>query len=420
MPHWPPRNPPSNKMKEILELLGNPHHNLPPVIHVAGTNGKGSVIAFLGNIFKEHGYKAHIFTSPHLIAFNENFTIANKQISDGMLHELTEEIRVKLADKIAPGFFEYQTALAFLAFSRTAADVCLIECGMGAKYDPTNILENKLVAIITQVSIDHQEHLGDSLESIAEHKSHVISCPTMVAPQSKIVNKILNERAQDMGQEIILYDNQYDFDIKDDMVTYIDILRERFYTYNKPVLAGQHQIVNLISAIGALNLQKLFKFQDDLINKAIKKTSWRGRLENMTHLAGSILPPDSELWFDGAHNDSGAYALCQWIKAMPKDKENIVIYGRSENKNHYTFLKYLYRSNSEICFITVRNEPCSETKHNFQSFLDEQEGRYKIAIYDDLEDIIYNKVLKSEKPVRVVICGSLYLYRDLHQLVDAA
>ena len=160
MPHWPPKYPASNQIAQILTLLSSPHKNLPPIIHVTGTNGKGSTIAFLKYILQAHNLTTHIFTSPHLISFNENFTISNQLISDEYLFELTEEIRIKLADKIKPNLFEFQTALAFLAFSRNKADFCIIECGMGAKNDPTNILENKLLSIITSISLDHQEYLG--------------------------------------------------------------------------------------------------------------------------------------------------------------------------------------------------------------------------------------------------------------------
>ena len=179
MPHWPPQYPVPNKILEILTLLDSPHKKLPPIIHVTGTNGKGSIIAFLKNILQAHKLTSHIFTSPHLLSFNENFTIANQLISDQYLFKLTEEIRIKLTGKIKPSLFEFQTALAFLAFSRTKADFCIIECGMGAKNDPTNILENKLLSIISSISLDHQEYLGEDITEIAYNKAHIINCPTI-------------------------------------------------------------------------------------------------------------------------------------------------------------------------------------------------------------------------------------------------
>lgn len=418
IPHWPPRYPKSGKIEKILKLLGDPHKKLPPVIHVTGTNGKGSLIAFLRQIYIEHGFKVHAFTSPHLLKFNENFTITNNLISDSMIFELTEEIRQKLEGKIQPGFFEYQTALAFLAFSRHDADICIVESGMGAKNDPTNILESNFLAIFTPISLDHQEFLGESIEEISLDKAYLIKPNSTVisAPQNQITKTLLTNFTTITKAQIVNYEEDYDFDIDDNKLAFVDILKENISHYNLPKMLGEHQIVNLATALAAIKNQTKFKFEDELINTAIKNTTWPARLEKITHINNNYIPNNSEVYFDGAHNESGAIALSNWIKEQGADnKKNIIIYGRSQNRDHDSFLKHLSTTENEIIFITVQNEPNPEREFKFKMFLSKN-PQYNIKIFDSLEDAFLNYIAKLDVPIRVLICGSLYLYRDLHKL----
>ncbi len=418
MPHWPPKYPNSGRMDQILELIGNPQDNLPDVIHVTGTNGKGCTISFLSQIFQKNNYQVHVFTSPHLLRFNENFIISGKQITDGLLHELTEEIRIKLEGKINPGFFEYQTALAFLAFSRNKADICLIESGMGAKTDPTNILTKKLLSIITPISLDHQEFLGDAIEKIALDKAHIINgCEKLVcSPQNHIAKTIITNFARMNNIEVINYEEEYDFDIDEEegeeKLVYVDLKEKELIYYNKPNIAGDHQVINLSTALSAVKaISHKFSFQDHLINEAIGQMSRIARLEKIQ----SNKFPNLEIWFDGAHNQGGAYALGSWIYQQSQDKKNIIIYGRSEGKDHNDFLQFFNRVENEIIFVEVKNEPCSETKIGFQKFLKEN-SQYNAAIFDDLESVASDYLPNIKFPARVIICGSFYLYRDLNDL----
>ena len=416
MPHWPPNYPSTGQIEKILTLLGNPQQKLPPVIHVTGTNGKGSVIAFLKHIFMEHGLTAHIFTSPHLLQFNEKFIIANQMITDDLIYNLTEEIRGKLHNIINPSFFEYQTALALLAFSKVKADICIIECGMGARNDPTGILTNKLASVITPITLDHQEYLGDSIEAIAAHKAYVMKGAQIAinAPQTNMATTLLTNYSKLVNCEIINHQIDYDFDIANNQLAYIDISREKISYYNLPTIQGDHQITNLAVALSVIKNQSLFKFEDQLINQAITKTCWPGRLENMSHFISDTIPGNSEIWFDGAHNEAGAFALAKWLATQSSDKENLIIYGRSENKNHHQFLQHL-NHNNKIIFTVVKNEPLSESKFNFTKFL-KNHPQYNIKIFDNLESIFSDHLNKSFPPLRIIICGSLYLYRDLHQI----
>ena len=415
MPHWPPKYPPCNKMDEILELLDNPHKNLPPIIHITGTNGKGSTIAFLKGILQKHELKLHIFTSPHLLKFNENFIISNQQISDSLLFSLIEEIRLKLENKIKLGFFEFQTALAFLAFSKFSADFCIIECGMGAKNDPTNILSKKLLSIITSISLDHQEYLGNHISDIALDKAHIIRCPTICAPQTSIVQKVITNYASLVKHKIFNYQKDYDFDLVDNKLAYVDITKEQISYYNLPKLRGEHQVINLIIALTALKNQTIFKLDDKLVNEAITNTHWPARLEKINNYKINNKDISTNIWFDGAHNQAGAYVLSNWIKQQAQNKKNLIIYGSTEGRNHNNFLKYFNNKKYDIIFIPVKNEPCHENKFNFQKFLD-QNPIYNINIYNDLEEALSNNV-NQDLYEKIIICGSLYLYRDLQELL---
>ena len=168
LPHWPiPHgkkdiNLGLSRVLELLDRLGNPHENMPPVIHIAGTNGKGSTLAYLKAVFENAGYRVHRYTSPHLVNFNERIEIAGSQISDSYLYEIMEEVR-NAAEDLQTTFFEGTTVGAFLAFSRNEADVVLLETGMGGRLDATNVIKNPLLTIITPISFDHMEYLGETI-----------------------------------------------------------------------------------------------------------------------------------------------------------------------------------------------------------------------------------------------------------------
>jgi len=160
------------RISALLDRLGNPHHRLPPVFHVAGTNGKGSTCAFLRAAIEASGRKVHVYTSPHLVRFNERIRIAGSLIEDTLLASLLEEV-LDIAEGISPSFFEVTTAAAFLAFARTPADACIIEVGLGGRLDATNVLEKPLVCGIAQLGLDHQQFLGDRIEQVAAEKAGI-------------------------------------------------------------------------------------------------------------------------------------------------------------------------------------------------------------------------------------------------------
>ena len=191
----------------LLARLNNPHLDLPYVIHIAGTNGKGSVLAFLKAIFNQANYTVHRYTSPHLVRFNERIEVANNIISDAELNELSAQCHLacQISPKITPTFFEFTTAIAFLAFSKHKADVVLLETGLGGEFDATNVLKQVLLSIITTISFDHQEFLGNSLAEIAKAKAGIIknNCPVIIANQSQQAKEVLWQVASAKQAKII-------------------------------------------------------------------------------------------------------------------------------------------------------------------------------------------------------------------------
>lgn len=406
MPKWPPYYPKSGKIMEILEILDNPHLSLPPVIHIAGTNGKGSTISFLKYILKEFGLNICSFTTPHLLEFNECFEVNNQYLTDSEINSLIEEIRLKLGGKFKPSLFELQTALAFLSFSRSNADICLIECGMGAKNDPTNIISSPLLSILSPISFDHEEFLGNSLEEITIEKCHIIKkAPVISAVQNKISTEIIREFCKLQKTKLQEYMVNYEFSVSEDKLIYADLNKEELIYYNLPSLIGEHQIINLATAITAVKSQTLFNISDKIINQAIVKTKWPARLEKI------ISTENQEIWFDGAHNPAGALYLSRWLKEF-SHKKICLVYGRSYDSNHQDFLKYFLAENIKICFVTVKNEAKSESKHNFEKFLSLNKQYNNVIIHDDLDDIFSNYLYQKDFEL-IIICGSLFLYRDL-------
>jgi dihydrofolate synthase / folylpolyglutamate synthase len=422
MPHWPAsfanlkhRNN-LNNLANVLKLLGNPQENLPPVIQVAGTNGKGSVCAFLKSILTMHGYKIHRYTSPHITRFNERIEIANKQISDHALFAYLERVRIICPDNNYLSFFEATTAAAFLAFSENPADFCILECGMGARIDATNLVSSNILSIITNIGVDHQEFLGPNLTAIASEKVYVMrnNSLAIIAPQFRQVMNVVDYYADTINCKLFNYENDYDFTVDDENFVYIDIAAKDMIYFAKPNLTGEHQLENAALAIAAVkNLPANYKFDDIIISNALKNTTWPGRLEKINISEFELeFSENSEFWIDAAHNNAGALVLRNWLSTSDK-KKNILIYGRTAGKNHNDFLNIFKNVIDEFILIEVENEPLPEKIFTLQKIAKEESSMNIIVKENLLEGLKY---ISDNKKIefRCLICGSIYLNRDLN------
>ena len=425
LPHWPIPSTLGGKTidyetvfqraSQVLANLGNPHHHLPPVIHVAGTNGKGSSASLIAKIFQCHGYKTHLYTSPHLHDCNERIILDGNKISDNQLYQVMEQARIG-ANGIDLTFMEGFTIGAFLAFCQNPADILVVECGMGARIDITNIIEKKLACVITAISLDHQEYLGDNINKIALEKSFIIKkdTPVIISPQAHSVKNILKIIAADQQALPYFYDEDYSVEKDPDTGNFNFIWQHQLLLENlsRPNLAGDHQYYNCAGAIATcMAISNQFHFDYFNINNALKNVKWPSRLEKIDNNLNKILKnPQSEIWIDGAHNEGGALALSSWLKQQSPLK-NFVLCGFSRNKCQINFLNK-FQGLGEIYAIRVEGEPYPESSETICQI--GSKHHLKITNGENLITAI-NKISQdiNGQACRIVICGSLHLARDV-------
>lgn len=383
------------RIQQLLTYLGNPHHHLPPIIHVAGTNGKGSTVSFLRHIYESAGYKVHTYTSPHLVHFNERIRIAGKLISDEMLVDYL--LRVKEANQERPiTFFEATTAAAFLAFSEIPADVVLLETGLGGRLDATNVIESPVACVITPISMDHQGFLGDSLEKIAEEKAGIIKhkTPTFMANQTQGVEEILCKKVSMQQGTPYRYGKEWHVTIEEGGFKLI--LNDQSFDLPIPNLKGQHQIINAgLACMTALSLLTILPLEIDHLKQALIKATWPGRLQKLeiNH---------ADIWLDGAHNEAGFNSLSQFIKDEPKTEKVTIILAMLKNRDPAIFFeKFLTLADKFIVF-----DMQDDRFHQPETLLGYCGDRGEMIVFPEkLKPFLEKKALGA----RIFITGSLYL-----------
>ncbi len=393
-----------HRVNKLLFKLGNPHLKLPPVIHVAGTNGKGSTIAFLLNSLKCAGKKVHVYTSPHLLEVTERFIIANNKITYNELNSaLSYVVKINKEEHITQ--FELLTCISFWLMSNTKADVALIETGLGGRLDATNVIPNPILSIITSISIDHSDFLGNNVSSIAKEKAGIIKkgITCISAPQEAEVRKVLINKCAKSKSKLIICNQESFFKIlKNGFI--INGLVSEDYIFPKPSLEGKHQIINALLAATALILSSELKITLDEISKGIKTTYWPGRLEKInTGKIKEYFPNSSELWLDGGHNIAGAEAIKNWIISK-KIKDMILICGFLRNKEAKAILTILKNHIKYIICIPIDNKNSLN-----ENELADLAKKLHIKSYtkSSLEEALTsNLILRNSK---VLIFGSLYL-----------
>ena len=411
MPHWPPANwaeLPDEEAKErmatLLEGVGNPQNHLPPVVHVAGTNGKGSTIAFLRAMIEAAGYTVHAYTSPHIQNFAERITIAGKPVEEKQLNLALEACRS--ANEERPiRFFEGTTAAAFLLFSQTPADVLLLETGMGGQDDPTNVLEKVRLSIITSISEDHMEYLGDTIEKITSHKAGIIKdeCPVVFGFQSPNVMELLEKSADIHKSAALIYGKHWVVQKSADGFVYADGHGQ--IDLPEPALKGPHQLLNAGTAVAALSLLDEFDILGDHIAAGLKWVQWSGRLEQITSVK---LPKDWELWLDGGHNMAAGHMLAVMAEEEWSDKPLYIIFGTTRGKQVVSMLQPLAQIAEEIIAVPVTAEPKCYTPLEILDQTDD--AGLSLMQAESVEQAITEAVAMSgDVPARILVFGSLYL-----------
>ncbi len=339
------------RIAALLERLDNPQRALPPVLHVAGTNGKGSVCAYLRAAIEAAGLTAHVYTSPHLVRFNERIRIAGRLIDDKTLALLLEEV-LDAAQDIGPSFFEATTAAAFLAFSRNPADACVIEVGLGGRLDATNVVERPLVTGIAHLGLDHEAFLGDDLAGIAAEKAGIAKTgrPLVTQEYPPELGEAIAAVAKARGAEWIARGRDWAGAAYRDLLHYRD--SDRRYRFPLPRLMGEHQADNALLAIAMLSHQSALDIPESALKAGIGWADWPARLQRLE--SGpllDLLPPESALWLDGGHNLLAADALASFFAREPRLH---LVLGMLSNKDARGFLARFAGQVANAYFLPVQ------------------------------------------------------------------
>jgi dihydrofolate synthase / folylpolyglutamate synthase len=387
------------RIAALLERLGRPQDQLPPVFHIAGTNGKGSTVAFLRAALEASGHKVHAFTSPHLVRFNERIRIAGQLIEDDELAQTLEYV-IDVGRGIEPSFFEVAAAVAFVAFARTKADACILEVGLGGRLDATNVMEKPLVTGIANLGLDHQQFLGDELVGIAGEKAAIakrgVPLVTQLYPPA-IANRVA-EIAVERGATWLPRGRVWDAIAKHGKLRYEDEKGE--ITLPLPRLAGRHQAMNAALAVAMLRHQEEFRVPVAALGAAMGWADWPARLQ---HLAPGPLVGEREVWLDGGHNPSAARQIATFVRhAFDDGKPLHLIFASLAPKDPPGMLEPFQGLASHVHAVPIADHPCFTP-----SDLVEIAGG--LGFSADAHDSVEEALGSVPQDARVLIFGSLYL-----------
>jgi dihydrofolate synthase/folylpolyglutamate synthase len=408
-----------DRILQLLGDLGDPHKRLPPVIHVAGTNGKGSVCAFSRAMLEAQGLKVHVHISPHLVHFHERIRLAGKLIGEEELAELLEEVE-RVNDGRPITFFEITGAAMFLAFSRHPADAVVLEVGLGGRHDATNVVPPPAMTVIQPVGLDHQEFLGNDLAAIAGEKAGIIKrgAPLVVGPQVEVARDAILSRADQLGVPVFAFGQDFAARQEHGRMVYED--ESGLLDLPLPRLVGRHQIENAGVAIAALRHARwrgepLGWGRDDAVEKGLGTVEWPARLQRLTR--GPLIdcaPEGAEVWLDGGHNPHGAQALARAIADLEERGERplYMICGMLANKDAGGYLSAWRGLVRRVATVAIPGEANSLGAGALYDIA--KSVGLEAAPAEDLEDAMlqvsaWSRLDGDGAPPRVLVCGSLYL-----------
>ncbi|MDB2578848.1 bifunctional folylpolyglutamate synthase/dihydrofolate synthase [Tateyamaria sp.] len=392
-----------DRVWRLLDALGNPQNDLPPVIHIAGTNGKGSTQAMVRAGLEAAGHKVHAYTSPHLARFHERIRLAGTLISEADLTALLDECYAKNgADDIT--YFEITTCAALLAFARTPADFTLLEVGLGGRLDATNVIDRPELTIITPVSMDHEAFLGTTIAAIAGEKAGIIKrgVPCIIGPQSESGIDVMEARAAQCGAPVLAYGQHWHSGPERDGMIYQDELG--LLDLPLPILPGLHQIQNAGIALAAL---RHLGCDEAACTAGLTQAVWPARMQRLRSgpLANLANASGAELWLDGGHNPAAGAALALVLRSLPKRPTHMIC-GMLNTKDVDGYLAPLAEVAISLTGVSIPGEantlPADQTAQAAQHV--GLAGRTADTVTEALQAI-----LADDPHARVLICGSLYL-----------
>jgi dihydrofolate synthase / folylpolyglutamate synthase len=397
------------RVRRLLAALDHPERRLPPVVHVAGTNGKGSVVAYLRAIAEAAGLRVHAFTSPHLVRFAERIRLAGRLIEEDELAALLETVeRANAGEPIT--FFEITAAAALKAFADHPADLCLVEVGLGGRYDATNVFDAPALSVITPVDYDHREYLGDTLDRIAGEKAGILKPgrPAVVARQPDAALEVIEREAARLGCPLTLAGREFDAYAQAGRLVYQD--GAGLLDLPPPGLPGAHQFDNAGVAVAAIRTLGERRIGEDAIAAGVARARWPARMQRLTAgpLAAAAETRGADLWLDGGHNPHAARALADTARALhARDGRPVVlIVGLLARKDAQGIFAALKGASARVLVTGFGSELAAAP-----SSLAEAAAGIGLAAepYADVTEAL-GAALAGEGPApHVVICGSLYL-----------
>ena len=403
------------RMHRLLADLGDPHLAVPPVVHIAGTNGKGSTGAFLRAMLTAAGRRVHVYTSPHLVRFNERIALAGRPIDDDRLADALDRCERTNAGRPIT-YFEVTTCAAFLAFAEVPADVLILEVGLGGRLDATNVIDRPVATAITRISFDHMQFLGDTLAAIAGEKAGILKpgVPAVIAPQpAEEARRTLADAAHAIGAPARIHGR--DWSVAEVTDGFALTAQDGTRVFPRPALAGRHQIDN--AAVAALCADTVLGADADAaIRTGVQTARWPGRLQALTDgpLARAA-PPGWDVWLDGGHNDSAGQVIADWLSALPP-RPLVLVVGMLESKQPTAFLRPLAPFATQTVVVPIPGQDAALPPDAMLTHA-RAAGLTTVTAAPDLRGAVA-QADPADGPGRILITGSLYLAGAV--LADAA
>ena len=396
------------RLQALLAKLGHPERRLPPVVHVAGTNGKGSTCAFLRAIGEAAGQRVHVFTSPHLVRFHERIRLAGQLVEEAALGAALEEVEAVNAGA-AITVFEVIAAVAFLLFSRVPADMLVLEVGLGGRFDATNVIDPPAVAAITSISMDHMEFLGDRLEAIAFEKAGIIKpgVPCATGAQDPVALAVLKRVAAGLGAPLLARGEAWHVERTARGLRFADAAGG--VDLPPPGLLGAHQVDNAGIAVAALRTWAPAWLSEAALAAGVAAAEWPGRMQKLSGALARMLPEGWELWLDGGHNAGGGLAIAEQAMAW-RDRPLHLVVGMKGTKVVEDFLRPLLPLAASLWAVA---EPGQHLATPVERIVAASGGRARPG---PTVAAALAAMPRAGAPARVLVCGSLYLAGEVLKL----
>jgi dihydrofolate synthase/folylpolyglutamate synthase len=398
------------RVARLLQAVGAPQDRLPPVVHVAGTNGKGSVVAYLRAMLEAAGRRVHVYTSPHLVRFNERIRLAGRLIEEEHLAALLEECE-RVNGEIPITFFEITTAAAFLAFAREPADVVLLETGLGGRLDATNLVSRPRLVVLTPISFDHRQHLGETLAAIAGEKAGIMKpgVPAVVAPQPPEAASVFEARAAALGVPLYRHGQEWQVAARAGGLRFEG--GGAAWDLPAPALLGAHQFVNAGTALAAAQHLDGFGLDRAALARGLTAVEWPARLQRLTRgPLQALLPAGWELWLDGGHNGAAGEALAEFVAGWRAAGRPIhLVFGMLDTKEPAEFLRPLAPLAAGLRAVAIPGSHASLPAEAAAAVARAVGIAAEPAPDVDAAVAAIAAANRGGPPAQILICGSLYL-----------